>query len=143
MQQGDKKMKYQKLSNDVSKLNNDLIDFIYLIYLNKIGSNACDNVNQIYGMELKQDLIDDNTEEKDLSKFNAKDKYFVFLNDQENHVVSGNNLYSLLNDKDDFLQFILNYKDLILKELKDMILKGYLLGLLKDIAKLKLLLKEN
>lgn len=136
-------MKYQKLSNDVSKLNNDLIDFIYLIYLNKIGSNACDNVNQIYGMELKQDLIDDNTEEKDLSKFNAKDKYFVFLNDQENHVVSGNNLYSLLNDKDDFLQFILNYKDLILKELKDMILKGYLLGLLKDIAKLKLLLKEN
>ena len=136
-------MKYQKLSNDISNLNNDLIDFIYLIWLNKIGSNACDNVNQIYDMELKQDLIDDNTEEKDLSKFNAKDKYFVFLNDQENHVVSGNNLYSLLNDKDDFIQFILDYKDLILKELKSMILQGYLLGLLKDIAKLKLLLEEN
>lgn len=136
-------MKYQKLSNDVSKLNNDLIDFIYLIYLNKIGSNACDNVNQIYGMELKQDLIDDNTEEKDLIKFNSKDKYFVFLNDKANHIVSGNNLYSLLNNKDDFIQFILNYKDLILKELKDMILQGYLLGLLKDIAKLKLLLEEN
>ena len=136
-------MKYQKLSNDVSKLNNDLIDFIYLIYLNKIGSNACDNVNQIYGMELKQDLIDDNTEEKDLSKFNSKDKYFVFLNDQGNHVVSGNNLYSLLNDKDDFIQFILDYKDLILKELKGMILQGYLLNLSKDIAKLKLLLEEN
>lgn len=136
-------MKYQKLSNDVSKLNNDLIDFIYLIYLNKIGSNACDNVNQIYGMELKQDLIDDNTEEKDLSKFNAKDKYFVFLNDQENHIASGNILYDLLNDKDDFIQFILDYKDLIFKELKSMILQGYLLGLLKDIAKLKLLLEEN
>ena len=136
-------MKYQKLSDDVSKLNNDLIDFIYLTYLNKIGSNACDNVNQIYGMELKQDLIDDNTEEKDLSKFNAKDKYFVFLNDQENHIVSGNNLYSLLNNKDDFIQFILDYKDLIFKELKGMILQGYLLGLLKDIAKLKLLLEEN
>ena len=136
-------MKYQKLSDNVSKLNNDLVDFIYLIYLNKIGSNACDNVNQIYGMELKQDLIDDNTEEKDLSKFNSKDKYFVFLNDQENHVASGNNLYSLLNDKDDFIQFILDYKDLILKELKGMILQGYLLNLSKDIAKLKLLLEEN
>lgn len=136
-------MKYQKLSDDVSKLNNDLIDFIYLIYLNKIGSNACDNVNQIYGMELKQELIDDNTEEKDLSKFNSKDKYFVFLNDQANHIVSDNNLYSLLNDKDGFIQFILNYKDLILKELKGMILQGYLLGLAKDIAKLKLLLEEN
>ena len=136
-------MKYQKLSNDVAKLNNDLIDFIYLIYLNKIGSNACDNVNQIYDMELKQELIDDNTEEKDLSKFNAKDKYFVFLNDQENHIVSGNNLYSLLNDKDDFIQFILDYKDLIFKELKNLTLQGYLLNLSKDITKLKLLLKEN
>ena len=136
-------MKYQKLSNDVSKLNNDLIDFIYFIWLNKIGSNACDNVNQIYDMELKQELIDDNTEEKDLSKFNSKDKYFVFLNDQENRIVSGNNLYSLLNDKDDFIQFILDYKDLIFKELKSMILQGYLLGVLKDIAKLKLLLEEN
>ena len=136
-------MKYQKLSDDVSKLNNDLIDFIYLIWLNKIGSNACDNVNQIYDMELKQELIDDNTEEKDLSKFNAKDKYFVFLNDQENYIVSGNNLYSLLNDKDDFIQFILDYKDLIFKELKSMILQGYLLNLSKDIAKLKLLLEEN
>ena len=136
-------MKYQKLSDNVSKLNNNLIDFIYLIYLNKSGSNACDNMNQIYDMELKQELIDDNTEEKDLSKFNAKDKYFVFLNDQENHIVSGNNLYSLLNNKDDFIQFILDYKDLIFKELKSMILQGYLLGLLKDIAKLKLLLEEN
>ena len=136
-------MKYQKLSSDVSKLNNDLIDFIYLIWLNKIGSNACDNVNQTYGMELKQELIDDNTEEKDLSKFNAKDKYFVFLNDQENHIVSGNNLYALLNDKDDFIQFILDYKDLILNELNNMVLQGYLLGLLIDIAKLKLLLEEN
>ena len=136
-------MKYQKLSDDVSKLNNDLIDFIYLIYLNKIGSNACDNVNQIYGMELKQELIDDNTEEKDLSKFNSKDKYFVFLNDQGNRIVSGNNLYSLLNDKDGFIQFILDYKDLLFKELKGMILQGYLLNLSKDIAKLKLLLEEN
>ena len=94
-------------------------------------------------MELKQELIDDNTEGKDLSKFNAKDKYFVFVNDQENHVVSGNNLYSLLNDKYDFILFILDYKDLIFKELNNMVLQGYLLGLLKDIAKLKLLLEEN
>ena len=136
-------MKYQKLSDNVSKLNNDLIDFIYLIWLNKIGSNACDNVNQIYDMELKQELIDDNTEEKDLSKFNSKDKYFVFLNDQANHIVSGNNLYSLLNNKDDFIQFILDYKDLIFEELINMIVQGYLLGLIKDIVKLKLLLEEN
>ena len=94
-------------------------------------------------MELKQELIYDNTEEKDLSKFNAKDKYFVFVNDQENHIISGNNLYSLLNNKDDFIQFILDYKDLIFKELKSLVSQGYLLGLLKDIAKLKLLLEEN
>lgn len=99
------------------KLDDRLISEMYCVYLELDRNNSCDDVNQVFDMELKQELIDDNAEEKDLTKFSSNDKYFTFLNDQNGTVISSNNLYSLLNHKEIFIVFVLEHADLILERI--------------------------